>query len=1223
MSTEITMGVTDAVNAVDVKTGDVKPNPYLNGKDDTAQAKSGKKSKKSNAPEQLRKEQDDIKAEQQQFLEESGQAPQAVEQPQPAPETNTVTQSSPLLSSEDGAVAYAQAVEQGADDELAQWAAEANEEEPTQQEAKATPRPTIQGAGEAMSQAKPRPGETPTAPGPAIGTDFTSTAGSVAGDIAVGIAESPGAIARGMWGAADELLDSIDSAGAWVAINGARFAGDEATATRIEKQRADGVEGIGALMSAPGQSSSVTGNIVQGIAQFVTGYVAGGKALKAIGLLGKAGKTGDVFLKSAFSDAFAFDPAQQRLSNLIQENPALENPVTEFLASKPGDSEAMGRFKNALEGLGIGGAIQGGFILALKGLRAIKSMNPPPPTPAQVQAQINQALAPIGNPSAPALTVRKTPTGGVSPQDLTGFVNIGAKGDQSVFINMARIETADDVKDILQKSANLFKEDIAEAQRGVQSFEETAKLADDLGMTVDELLSRPRGANNARTPFTAEEALAARRLYTASGEKLIELAKAASGPLAGPNELFNFRKAMAVHHAIQAEVIGARTETARALSSWRIGADGAASQLKAIEAAMDTAGPDSVSLAKQIVALQASGATPGAINKFVRQSSTGTFVQGLREVYVNGLLSGPLTHIVNMTGNIGTAMLSVAERRVGGWMAKNATQSGAIIDGEAAAMLHGAIAGQIDALRLAWKTLRTGETTDMMGKVDAPRQSAISSTRNDAVGVSINAIGTAIRIPSLLMTSADQYFKAVNYRMNLHALALRQATGEGLQGQALTKRMRDIINNPPENLKIESADEALYNTFNNKMGWFGQTLMKWRESGGAVNPTWLVATFIRTPVNIARYAFERTPLAPLVGQWRADFAAGGARRDMALARVATGTMVMGTAQSLVDSGFVTGSSPSDGNEAANWKREGRQPYSIKVGDTWYSYNRMDPFGMIMGFAADIQQTLRQGEVAPDDVDEWQEVMAAGIAAISDTAMEKTFLRSYAEFVEVLSDPERYAAAKVSSTIAGFTPYGAMSSWVTRLSDPTMRDAKTPLDAVMAKIPGLAERVIPKRDLWGRAATDPNSGFNSVAPMRAMTETNSPIDNELERLRVFPEGIGWKTSVDGVAVNFSNNPIALDEYRRLAGNGWKHPAWGVGLKDFLDQVVTGTHPLGQIYKMYSDGDQGGKAAFIRKAVQEYRQGAAKALLADPAFRDFRAYYEEERAIQTGQKRKINF
>jgi hypothetical protein len=109
----------------------------------------------------------------------------------------------------------------------------------------------------------------------------------------------------------------------------------------------------------------------------------------------------------------------------------------------------------------------------------------------------------------------------------------------------------------------------------------------------------------------------------------------------------------------------------------------------------------------------------------------------------------------------------------------------------------------------------------------------------------------------------------------------------------------------------------------------------------------------------------------------------------------------------------------------------------------------------------------------------------------------------------------------------------------------------------------------------------------------------------------------------VAVNFSNNPIALDEYRRLAGNGWKHPAWGVGLKDFLDQVVTGTHPLGQIYKMYSDGDQGGKAAFIRKAVQEYRQGAAKALLADPAFRDFRAYYEEERAIQTGQKRKINF
>jgi len=1170
------------------------------------------------AREQLKAEREAIEARKRQTEEEAKQYPQADEQNQAALEARYKGQGGPELSSEDAAVEYAAGMEAVREDEMLDGALDSYEQEQGVQEAKVSPKFETKPA----TTPKPKNETPPVGPAAAGGVDALTGAATVAGDIAVGLSESPGAILRGVAGGADELLESIDSLSAWAAINGARFLGDEAGAKVLEGQSERGeLVALGGLIDTPQASSSVTGNIIQGIAQFATGFVAGGKALKAAGLIGKGGGVTAAFAKGAFADAFAFDPAQQRLSNLIESNPALRNPVTEFLAAQPGDSEAMGRFKNALEGMGIGGAIQGAFVMGLKGLRAYKAMNPPPPTPAQIQAQVTQGLAPIGNPSAPAMTVRKTATDGVTPEALTGYVNIGAKGDQSVFINIARIETADDVKDILQKSANLFKEEVGEAQRGVQSFEETAKLADDLGLSVEELLSRPRGPNNARTPFTAEEALAARKLYTASGEKLMELAQKAASATAGPMDLFNFRKAMSVHHAIQAEVIGARTETARALSSWRIGAGSSAEQLRMIEQSLENVGADSAKMAQQLINLQAAGATPGAVNKFVRQSMFGDAGQALREVYVNGLLSGPSTHIVNAMGNFGTLALSAVERRVGAAVSRNATQSDAIASGEAGAMLWGMLAGQKDALRLAWKTLKTGETTDMLGKVDAPRPSAIGSTRNDAFGVSVNTIGSVIRIPSLLMSSADQYFKAVNYRANLHALAYRQATSEGLTGPAFGKRIKDIINNPPDSVKIESADAALYNTFNNKMGWFGQSVMKVRESGGAMNPTWLVATFIRTPVNIARYAFERTPLAPLVGQWRADFAAGGARRDMALARVATGTMIMGLAQQMVDEDAVTGSVPKDANEAALWKRLGRQAYSVKVGDTWYSYNRADPFGMVMGFAADIQQTLRKGEISPKDVDEWQEVMAAGISAVSMTVLEKSFMRSYSDFTEMMSDPKRYAPQQISSILSSFVPFTSLMGATTRLIDPTQRDARTPLDAIYAKIPGLADRVIPKRNLWGEAAVDQHGTLNVFNPMRATTETGSVVDMELERLQLYPQGIGWKSSIDGVAIDFDNNPIALDEYRRLAGNGWKHPAWGLGLKDFLDQVVTGQHPMGQIYKLYSDGDQGGKAGFIRKAIQEYREGAGQALLNDPAFKDFRRYYDEEKAIQRQAKQKI--
>lgn len=139
-----------------------------------------------------------------------------------------------------------------------------------------------------------------------------------------------------------------------------------------------------------------------------------------------------------------------------------------------------------------------------------------------------------------------------------------------VYINFARIETGDDVKEALQEMADAFKGDIDEARRGVRSNEATQEAADALGMTVEDVLARRQGQG-----FNAEEALAARRLLTASGEKLLEAARKAAAPGAGPADQFVFRKMMATHYAIQAEVIGARTETARALQAgctWPLGA---------------------------------------------------------------------------------------------------------------------------------------------------------------------------------------------------------------------------------------------------------------------------------------------------------------------------------------------------------------------------------------------------------------------------------------------------------------------------------------------------------------------------------------------------------------------------------------------------------------------------------------------------------------------------
>jgi hypothetical protein len=1072
------------------------------------------------------------------------------------------------------------------------------------------------------------PGPRPV-PGPAFGEDVFSDVANVGGDLATGFAMSGHSVVGGVRDAVNELAGAIDGAGAYLAIQTAHGLGMEGRAKEIEQAQAEGQTTISDRLPEIAPERSATGGLIRGVTQFVTGFATGGKVLKTAGFIGKNATTASVFLKSAFSDAFAFDPAQQRLSNLVEEVPELKNPLTEFLASKPGDSEAAGRFKNALEGLGLGAALTGVFATSVQGLRALNALKP------EVRAEtvathVREGLKPMGSPDAPAFTTRKpAAVGEVAPE---GLVSAGKNpAGNEVFINFARVEAPDDIKTLLQKAANTFSSDISAAQRGVQSFEATKSLADDMGMEVKDLISRRVGPNGARTPFTAEEALAARRLYTASGTKLMELAQKAAGPNAGEIDHFNLHKMMAIHQAVQMEVIGARTETARALASWRIPAGSGEQQLRSIEQLMESIPKgDTRRLAAELVKMQNAGVRPGALGQFVRKSSVGTFMQGVREVYVNGFLSGPLTHIVNAVGNLGTLGLSVVERQVARGIS-HATGSEAIVSGEARAMMHGMLEAQRDALRLAWKA--TGDApVDFMGKVDSPRRAAIRSAkhagfdwRNNAFGTLVNILGATTRAPGLLMGASDQYFKAVHYRAGLHAYSLRQAANEGHQGKALNARVAEIVSNPPDHLQLQASDTAFYNTFNSSMGEWGRALMKLREAGGSLNPIFLIAPFIRTPVNIARYSFERTPLAPLVGQWRADIAAGGARRDIALAKMATGTMFMGMAQIGAEHGYVSGARPKDQGEGALWDREGRQAYSVKIGDTWYSYNRLDPFGMVMGFAADMQNTLSKGDIAPEDVDEWQEIMAGGVAAISQTALDKTTMRGFSQFSDMLSDPERYGVKEINSLISGFVPFSSLGGAVSRGYDPTIREVHTPLDAIANKIPTLAERMIPSRDLWGQARTSASglgTAYDALSPFKARQETGSPIDAELDRLRVYPKGIGWKAPVAGVTVNFAEFPQVLDQFRRLAGNELKHPAWGKGLKDFLDETVSGKGPMSDVYRIYSDGEQGGKQAFIKDWINKYRDMAAREILNDPANAAFRAYYEETKAAEGSARQRVN-
>lgn len=116
---------------------------------------------------------------------------------------------------------------------------------------------------------------------------------------------------------------------------------------------------------------SMVNSVTMGVSQIVTGLIGAGKLLAPVKALQKS-RVGFELVRGALAGGVVVDPHEARLSDLVESYPALQNPVTDYLASDPSDSAAEGRFKNALEGIGVDIAL----VSAVKAIRWMRAGKP-------------------------------------------------------------------------------------------------------------------------------------------------------------------------------------------------------------------------------------------------------------------------------------------------------------------------------------------------------------------------------------------------------------------------------------------------------------------------------------------------------------------------------------------------------------------------------------------------------------------------------------------------------------------------------------------------------------------------------------------------------------------------------------------------------------------------------------------------------------------------------
>lgn len=685
-------------------------------------------------------------------------------------------------------------------------------------------------------------------------------------------------------------------------------------------------------------------------------------------------------------------------------------------------------------------------------------------------------------------------------------------------IDVTRLDAPQDIRRALKTSHNMLG-GFDTATRGRIMQAETERLAAELSMTPETLLARRKGQ-----AFNAEEALAARQILAKSGNELVNLARRVqrAGDYPDGQLLAQFRQAMVRHSAIQEQVAGATAEAGRALGQFRMAANSREVKREVLAAFVRGGGGQERLTEAADLLLDAVEMGPGKFNALAAKITKPKWRDKIAEVYINFLLSWPQTHAVNVTSNTLTTLAQIPEFALGAAIggvrrAVSSTAIDRVTASEVGARAFGLLQGTKEGARMFAQGLRTGEASDFASKVEGDQYRAVGGLK-----------GEVLRLPTRFLTAEDEFFKGVARRMELNAQAVRKVNAEGLRGEAATRRIAELSANPTDDMLERAGEYGRYLTFQQKLGPLGGKI------SGITNDSLILKAFlpfVRTPTNLLKFATERSPAAPLLKEWRADFVAGGARRDMALARAAIGTGFGMAFYEAAQGGLITGSPPSDPKKARLLYADGWKPYSIKLGDTYYSYKRLDPFSTTIGVAADMA-TL------PEGMSERQREDKALLltASIMGNLASKTWLSGLSDLVSALHEPDRYADNMLQRLVGSFLVPNLVAG-TARTMDPVARETETLGEALQSRVPGLKDDLLPRRDIWGREIRNEGGvGPDWLSPIWLSAQMDDPVNGELLQLEYAP---GYPSKKVG---GRELSPTEYDRYSELAGKS-AHEALG--------------------------------------------------------------------------------
>ena len=476
--------------------------------------------------------------------------------------------------------------------------------------------------------------------------------------------------------------------------------------------------------------------------------------------------------------------------------------------------------------------------------------------------------------------------------------------------------------------------------------------------------------------------------------------------------------------------------------------------------------------------------------EFKGKVNTAEWIRQMQGVMVHSILSGPKTPLRAMMGTSTASFLRPISQGLGHAMRG---------DGDALRASMAATNAYIQALPESWKLFKTrfdsywagdlstvktrfSETSKGNDQWELMRKWAEGPRASDGDKAAFNVANMARNIndnsfltySTKLMAATDDSFRYLMARSRSREKAMKLMMDQHKTG-AVTEITPELLKdaddyfysklldaegniNPKSDLFLESAAKEA--TLTTDLSGFAGGLEDLFNRTPLAKPFFL---FARTGINGLALTAKNTPLLNYAlksqreifstkltddlshllkyGIENADDLANA--KALAMGRQAIGGSVIFLAGQHFMNGNLTGNGPANRSQRQAWIDAGWVPRSFKVGDTWVSYESMEPFNQVLASVADIGDNMKL--MGP----EWAEMNFARAALlVGQGATSKTYMQGLSQLVDLMSG-EAHQWQKIVGGIANNTlPLGGLRNEIGKVLNPGMRELSSHIgDAV--------------------------------------------------------------------------------------------------------------------------------------------------------------------------------